>query len=282
MAERAMINKTVTVPGIFHHSRVFALEFQQSDIVIRTHTGRQADLIAPSGERISRCYTCGTLTEINRGGKGGGYIRVADPTGVLVLHIRAYSPDILAVLDNLTIPAFVSVIASVETDNHPGESGFRLILEMISPSDRSARDRWIVRTSGLTLNRLQRLSRVLSGEQESDSEEVRKAIARYKTSNRQLHVLAGMVEKALGQVQVISPESEDETTTKDQDHGSDAAEKVLDLIRQHSGPRGISVQELVITAGKAGVSEPVLMDTIRGLIAEDELYQPSSGFIKIL
>ena len=57
---------------------------------------------------------------------------------------------------------------------------------------------------------------------------------------------------------------------------------VMNLIRQHSGPRGVSILELTGFAEKSGISEPLLIETIRGLITDDEIYQPSSGFVKIL
>ena len=178
MSDLIVINNQESVQtNILPHGRVFALELQQTDFVIRAKGGRQAELITPSGLRVSRLYSCGALTEINRGAKGGGYIRVADPTGVLVLYLKPRSPDIFSILDSLTTPAFVSVVASIESVHNPGESGFRLILEMIAPSDRQSRDQWILRTARLTLLRLERLLSVISGEPANDEE--KKVISRY-------------------------------------------------------------------------------------------------------
>lgn len=264
--------------SITPHSRVFSFEIQQTDHVVKGKDGRSAELISPSGAHISRLYWCGALTEINRNSRSGWIIRVADPTGVLVLKIPSRSPDLMAVLDSLTPPAFVSITSTAEIDTTPGESGFRLVLETIHPSDREARDQWILRTSLLTLERLHRLSVVLSGE--AGIEEERKIINRYKTSSRQLRVLAGVVERALGQVKDTS--EQDSGSKLEETGASDATELVMKLIRQHSGPRGVSVQELTGFAEKEGVSQVVLLDTLRALISEDELYQPSSGFVKIL
>jgi RPA family protein len=280
MADRSMHTQSINIAGFTPCSRVFALEFQQSDFVIRPGESIPASLITPTGERIFRFYSCGALTEMNRGGKTGGSVRVADPTGVLVLHFRSRSPEIASILDTLSIPAFVSVIGSVEPDSTPGEGGFRLHLEMIALSDRAFRDRWIIRTADITLKRLDNLSRALSGE--PGSEETRKALARYRTNPRQLRFLAGMVEKALSQVQASPPADQEKTGTEDQVPAPDTQEKVVNLIREISGPRGISVQELTVSAEKAGIGQSLLMEIIRALIAEDELYQPSAGFVKIL
>ncbi|MFH0967489.1 MAG: hypothetical protein V1862_07390 [Methanobacteriota archaeon] len=263
------------------YSRVYALELQQTDLIIRGKGGRQAEIITPSGARISRVFSCGALTEINKNGKGGGFVRVADPTGVLIIFLKSRMPDILATLDSLTTPAFVSVTANIETDTGSGDSGFRLVLETIQPSDRASRDRWILRTALITLERLRNLASHLSGGQ--GSEDDRKVVSRYGTSIRQLRVLAGMVEKALTQVQDTTKDrvtSDSETDGESQTNY--ATDLVIKLIRQHSGPRGVSVQELTSFAQKAGIAEPLLIDTIRALVGEDEIYQPSTGFVKIL
>jgi len=273
-----MKNPESSVQTIQTCGRVFALEIQQTDLIIRRKETRSVDLITPSGAQISRLYCCGALTEVNKSGKTGWIIRVADPTGVFVFVIRSRTPDLMAALDSLTPPAFVSVIASVETDTTPGESGFRLILDSIHQSDRQARDQWILRTSLLTLKRLKRLADLLAGE--TPLEEERRLMARYGTSARQLKVLAGVVERATGQVKT-APEPTDQSDS-DSTEEQDISEKVLQLIRQHSGPRGISVQELTGFAQKEKISETLLLETIRALITEDELYQPSSGFVKIL
>jgi RPA family protein len=93
------------------YSRVFALELQQTDIIVKGRESRQTEIITPSGARISRLFACGALTEINRNAKGTGLIRVADPTGVLVIYLKSRTPEITKILDSLITPAFVSVTA---------------------------------------------------------------------------------------------------------------------------------------------------------------------------
>jgi RPA family protein len=273
-----MNDSAYPIPAISTYSRVFALEIQQTDLVIRGKENRSVELITPSGAHIERIYCCGALTEINRTGKTGWIIRVADPTGVFVLAIKARSPDLITILDSLSPPTFVSVTATVETDATNGEAGFRLVLETIHQSDRQSRDQWIIRTSHITLNRLKRIADLLAGLKPSEEEQ--KFMTRYGTSFRQLKVLSGVIERATSQVKV----QVEKTVEADIESSTDnnASETVLQLIKQHSGPRGVSVQELTSFAQKENISETLLIDTIRVLIAEDELYQPSSGFIKIL
>ncbi|HWQ65954.1 MAG TPA: hypothetical protein VN372_03680 [Methanospirillum sp.] len=257
------------------YCRVFALELQQTDIVGKSKDTKQTEIITPSGARMSHLYCCGVVTEINRGERGSGLIRLADPTGVLLVSFRSRSPAYMNIIETLTPPEFVSITARVEPEPSPGESRFRLALESIHISDRESRDRWILRTADQTLSRLERLSLLLDGT--VGTEEERRAVSRYKTSKRQLQVLAGVVEKALLQVR-------DQSVSEEQSPDSieNPAELILELMREHSGPKGISVQDLSGFSKAAGLAEPLFMDTLRALIAEDEIYQPSSGYVKIL
>ena len=59
-------------------------------------------------------------------------------------------------------------------------------------------------------------------------------------------------------------------------------EKVLQLIKDQSGPKRVQVQDLIPLAMKLKIEETLLIETIRTLIVEDEIYQPSPGLVKIL
>lgn len=273
-----MNNPSYPNPTLNPYSRVFALEIQQTDLVLRGKENRSVELLTPSGAHITKIYCSGALTEINKGGKTGWIIRVADPTGVFVISVKARTPDLIETLDSLSPPTFVSVTATIETDPTPGEGGFKLVLETIHQSDRQARDQWILRTSQITLDRLKRVANLLAGEKPSDEE--KKFMSRYGTSQRQLKVLAGIVERATSQVKI--PDDVKEISDTDSSPENNTGDIVLQLIKQHSGPRGVSIQELTGFAEKEKIPETLLLDTIRSLITDDELYQPSSGFVKIL
>lgn len=277
------LSMKVTAPTgdlIHPYTRVFALEMQQTDQAVKGKDPRFAELITPSGACFTHFYSCGAITGINRDQKAGWSIRVADPTGVLLLVIKTRSPELIQALEDLNPPAFVSVTGYVEPDNTKGNQGFRLVLETIHSSDREARDRWILRTSMLTLDRLDRLASHIEGKE--NHEDLRRVITRYNSSQKQLHVLAGIVERALSQVQEKQPETGESKPDEKETGIPDIQNIVLKLVKQHSGPRGVSIQELTGFAKKEKISEDLLLDTIRTLITDDELYQPSSGFIKIL
>ena len=154
------------------------------------------------------------------------------------------------------------------------------MLDGITRSDRLIRDQWIIRTACQTTTRLVRISKVLEGGS-AEPDEIQ-AVALYSLTSQKLQDIAGMVEKALSQVQTLDTEPVGEERCEEPVLTPDVAGIIMDLIRTHSGPRGVSVEELTTIAKKAGIDGPLLVESLRSLIAEDELYQPSSGFVKTL
>ncbi|HPM62083.1 MAG TPA: hypothetical protein PK955_06355, partial [Methanoregulaceae archaeon] len=59
-------------------------------------------------------------------------------------------------------------------------------------------------------------------------------------------------------------------------------EKVLSIIRDSAGKRGVPFDELVILAGKAGIPETMVREVVRLLLEEDECYQPARDVFKPL
>jgi hypothetical protein len=56
----------------------------------------------------------------------------------------------------------------------------------------------------------------------------------------------------------------------------------MDLIRAGSGPKGISVDEIITEAAAWGISRESALTVIESLIIDDECYQPLKGFVKPL
>lgn len=274
------INPVFNDQSIQPHRRVFALEIQQTDIINRK-MDHQLELITPSGAKVTKLFICGALTEIDINSRGAGFIRVADPTGVLNLVLKIKIQEQLSDIKSITIPAFVSITASVEsTLSSQKDKKFQLVVESIQLSSRKDRDQWIIKTGHITLLRLKRLSEILTTTQ--GSEDDKWIMQHYHTGLQKLQDLAGIIAKAVDQVQAIidaplqSESNEIETTDKI------ICEKVLQLIKDQSGPKGVQVQDLIPLAMKLKIEETLLIETIRTLIVEDEIYQPSPGLVKIL
>lgn len=248
--------------------RLFAIEFLQSDPAGQSS---QEDVlpVTRTGGTVRRLVFSGALTDLSLDRRGVGSIRVADPTGVLTIRVDSSRfPGLIP--DGLAPPVFVSLTAVVDTATSPNGS-FPLMLEMLQVSDRAGRDQWILATAADTLDRLEIIrQRLTSSDTDTGSDPADRAIDQYQLTKNALREMAAWIEDAIRHVQSV-PSSPEEVR-----------DRILSLIGSCSGPRGVSLEELAGTAAGLGITEPVFTETIRGLVADDEIYQPSSGFVKIL
>lgn len=213
-------------------------------------------------------FLAGTLTENDHRGAGSFYGRLADPTGVF--ELRAERPDagLQASLSVISPPAFVTVIGQARL----GRNGLPFIeLHEIREVDRTVRDLWIIRTAEITAQRLTRLKETLvSG---TGDEGISAAITAYQVTGAEIRDLAGMVCTALGQVDGPGPGDEGDPAGR---------EKVLALIRESAGKKGIALEDLIQLAAGSGLDETAVRRAVRVLLEEDECYQPARDVFRPL
>jgi hypothetical protein len=143
--------------------------------------------------------------------------------------------------------------------------------ESIQIVDRTARDTWVVRTADMTLDRLERLATAMR-RQTLDPQSLA-VIEHYRTTTEKVQELILMVESALSSVPMsVAPAQTSQNP----------GELILAIIKEHQGPRGIAVEEVVAFAGLQGVPADTATEVIRDLIRQDECYQPQKGIIKLL
>ena len=82
-----------------------------------------------------------------------------------------------------------------------------------------------------------------------------------------------MVEEAVNTVQTVEGDCPVQP---------DVRTRVMDLIHAGSGPKGISVDEIITQAAACGISRESALAMIESLIIDDECYQPQKGFVKPL
>jgi hypothetical protein len=63
---------------------------------------------------------------------------------------------------------------------------------------------------------------------------------------------------------------------------SDVRRLIMDLLSAGTGPRGLSLEEIIRLAQESGISREASLAAIGSLITEDECYQPQKGFVKLL
>ncbi len=149
--------------------RVFAGELRNSNLSFRIGGDGQGDeqqqhaplyLLTPTGAKCNRVFLAGTLTEKDDIGSDTEYWRgrVVDPTGSVLVYAGQYQLEAAQILAALEPPAFVAVVGKPSL--YEAEDG-RIILtvraEAIQKVEEDVRDRWILETARLTIERLKAL-----------------------------------------------------------------------------------------------------------------------------
>ena len=246
---------------------LFAAEIDKTDYLILS--GSKISVISPTGLIISKIWFTGTLISYDSG-KSGEFIRIADPTGGISFYIHPKYQDYYPPQEDLVPPLFLSVTGSFERDNnfhHP----FRIVLETCNIIDRKRRDFWIATAAADLSNRLNMLEHVISyGDQEKQNDAISEAIIHYRTDRSLICNLGKISLIALNAIQPA------ENICKD------PRDIILEIIEEHSGSKGINIDELTRYSRRHGIGEDLLKDTLRNLISDDEVYQPAPGQIKLL
>lgn len=245
--------------------RVFAAEFAGS-VLPWPGSGRD-EPVTRSGAWCGRMYIAGALTGTS--GRGDGIsARVADPTGTFELRVPARQDVLVSALAGIEPPQWVAVTGSGQAGRagnpwiRPGD---------VRVTDRSVRDSWVITTAAATLARLRAMEAVLRG---TGSDPVLAAVAEnLAVTERDLVVIARIAEGALSSARPV---------TGIPVRAPDVRETLLSLIRENSGPKGIPVADLVGLAGASGIGVDAVMDGLRILVQEDEIYQPAAGTVRIL
>jgi RPA family protein len=251
--------------------RIFAGEYCRVRKVRADFAGENPALLTPGGMVCRLLYVAGTLTGKEQHSGGPFYGRVADPTGVF--EIRKMRPDagLQTAISGIEVPAFVTVLgqARVMADG-ANPSPYIEIIE-IREIDRMIRDLWIVRTAELTFERLSLMKEAIGSGTGSDTSV--RAISEFQITQSDLGSLAEMACKALEHV-VGAPKK---GAIDDRIKG-----KVLSIIRESVGKKGMPLEELIGLAGKSGIDETAVRQSVRTLLEEDECYQPAREVYKPL
>jgi len=251
--------------------RIFAGELSGTTLQKDAESKQSPQLmITPSGACGSYLLLAGALTRVEK--KPGEFLQawVADPTGTFNLSTGKQEEEVVAVLEKVEPPVFVLVTGEAQVSRGI-KKGVVVRPLTIRTVDRATRDSWIIVTAEQTLARLEILE--LAIRNGTDDKVIRQAINHYHVSTVQIRSLVDMVEEALSKVSSISG-------------GTivvpDPREVLLELIKTHSGPRGVNISELLPIAAGKGIREDQVIAAARQLVEEDECYQPSAGAIKLL
>ncbi|MEN6609946.1 MAG: hypothetical protein ABFC24_03820, partial [Methanoregulaceae archaeon] len=104
--------------------------------------------------------------------------------------------------------------------------------------------------------------------------EYARIIDHYKMDTTKLLAITDLVDIALSSIRPVQIPAEST--------GDEVRTAIMELIKQGSGPRGISVEDLVVKSGERGISSEQTLAVVRALVEEDECYQPQKGMVKLL
>jgi RPA family protein len=150
--------------------RIFAEELRSSNLAFRESDDQNQYapqyLLTPTGARCNRVFLVGTLTERDDIGGETEYWRgrVVDPTGSLPVYAGQYQPEAAQVLAGLEPPAFVAVVGKPSLyETEDGKVIISLRAEAVQRVDAVTRDRWVVETARLTLERIKAMKALGAG-----------------------------------------------------------------------------------------------------------------------
>jgi RPA family protein len=251
--------------------RVFAGELSGTTLQYTSGSkNSQTSLITPSGACGISLILAGALTRVEKVPGEFLHAWVADPTGIFNLSTGKQEEDVVAFLEKANPPVFVLVTGELQI-LHGRKKEVSIRPLTIRTVDRVTRDSWVIITAEQTLDRLETMEEAIR--KGTNNQVILQAINHYHMDTHQIRSLAVMVEEALLKVEGVSG-------------GTlvlpDPREVLLELIKFHSGPKGISISELLPIAAGEGIHEDVVLSTVRKLVEEDECYQPAAGAIKLL
>jgi RPA family protein len=214
--------------------RVFAGEYGGSTLSIQGIDSQSPPwVVTPGGGYCRFMFLSGTLTEVSETGDMVN-TRVADPTGVFNLVIGGRNTALAQAFRNLSVPSFVTVTGRSQIYRKEGRFVVSVRPDSVQNVNRQVRDQWVLSTAQSTLGRLFLMNQALQGTYTDDR--ILAAFYHYSITKPRIRELAAMVEGAVNTVHTVESELPVQPEVRT---------LVMDLIRAGSGPRGISVEQIL-------------------------------------
>ncbi|SFM85835.1 RPA family protein [Methanolobus profundi] len=283
--------------------RMFANEFNDSRFNLYSNSSSTGDhevyspnfLITPTGMKVNRVLVVGVITEVDRLSDQEGHekelwrARISDPTGAFTVYAGSYQPDASIFLSSVKVPSYVMVLGKVRS-YEPGDGSVYVSLrpEEISYVDESIRDRWIVDTAEMTLDRLDLFEGFFSSGKEEGkpmdwflSCDVPETIARgiclsldyYHKDKGYYDSLRSDVKKALCSIRESSGDQEEELD-------NDSA--IMSVIETIDDGSGFEYYDYIQATGSRNIPEKVAETALRSMLSKGDIYEPRAGFFKVI
>ncbi len=252
--------------------RVFAREYNGSTVTcMESASPSQTVVLTPGGAVCTNLFCAGALLE--RQGRSGDFMhaRLADPTAAFELYIDRSDQATAEILDSMEIPCFATVIGEARTTGAGPSTRCSVRVRELRMVDRYVRDAWVLRTADLTIRRIERIATAI---RERKGNSLTGTVAgHFRPDPTELRNLALMVREALKGVNVATPASPGTC---------DPSAIIREIIQEHGGKTGISIEEVARQAAKHGLSQNDVKSAVESLLQDDECYQPARGVLKLL
>jgi RPA family protein len=249
-------------------------------------------LISPLGLILNRVFVVGVLTELDNIGTQSEMwkARIVDPTGAFTAYAGQYQPEASIFFSTVQVPAFIALTGKARTyEPEPGSVFVSIRAEEVNVVDENIRNRWVVDTAEQTIERLEAFSDALTsgyrgeklreyllekGISSEFTEGIIIALERERSPDEFAKLLRSSVREGL---KTLDLDSETSTDAK-----ADQKEFVLELLKEMGGSKGVDYAAFMDAAASRGISEQVVEEVIRFLLAGGQCYEPKIGIIRLV
>jgi len=280
--------------------RVFAREFEACRELEKSarSDSETADskipnlLISPLGLILNRVFVVGVVTELDNIGTQSEMwkARIVDPTGAFTVYAGQYQPEASIFFSTVQVPAFIALTGKARIyEPEPGSVFVSIRAEEANVVDEEIRNRWIVDTSEQTVERLEVFSDALASGYHG--EELREYLVEKGVSSELAEGISIALERERSPgefAKLLRASIREGLKTLDLDSGegtgakADQKEFVLELLREMGGNKGVDYAAFMDAAASRGISEQVVEEVIRALLAGGQCYEPKIGIIRLV
>lgn len=260
-------------------ARVFAGDFSGSTLSVQADDGQSAAwVVTLCGIWCRLVYLSGAMIEVTDTGDMLR-CRLADPTGAFNLVIGGRNSPLAEQFRKIPVPSFVTVTGRAQLYRRNDTVDLSIRPDHVVVLDRAVRDQWTLATAKATLERLEQIHLARQGR--GTDENILTAYRHYAHTEVQLHALADMIGSAVQSIKPTEPGSPI-SPIQSEVVPLHVRERVIEIMKSTSSPRGIAIEEIIRQAGEQGIVKAEVLSAIESLIVEDECYQPQKGFVKPL
>ncbi|WMW25882.1 DNA-binding protein [Methanolobus sediminis] len=280
--------------------RMFAREFNDSRFHLYSSSPSDQDiyspnfLISPTGVKVNRVLIVGVVTEVDRLSEQKGSerdlwrARISDPTGAFTIYAGSYQSEASVFLSTIQVPSYVMVLGKVRS-YEPGDGSVFVSLrpEEMNYVDESIRDRWIVDTAEITLNRLDEFDKFFSGDTgegklmdrirtsgvpDSSAGGMCLSLDYYRNDAEYYDSLRDDVRKALCSIR------KSVGTTEDIDYEAE----VQSIAEELDDGNGFEYIAFINKAISMNIPEKLADSKLKILLSKGHLYEPRAGIFKVI